>query len=57
MCAIQVIQTQNVSSFSSQFQIKTIAVMKMVIEGIYAASGILLGQMQEDVKVQSFHPS
>jgi hypothetical protein len=57
MCAIQVIQTQNVSSFSSQYQIKTIAVMKMVIEGIYAASGILLGQMQEDVKVQSFHPS
>jgi hypothetical protein len=45
MYAIQIIQTQNVSSFSSQFQIKAVAVRKMEKEIICAASGILLEQM------------
>jgi hypothetical protein len=56
MCAIQVIQTQNVSSISSQFQIKAIAVMKMENKEICAASGILLGQIQGDVKVGFLDP-
>jgi hypothetical protein len=45
MSAIQVIQTQNVSSFSIQFQIKAVAARKSEKGIIYAASGILLGQM------------